>query len=105
MMKKIVNDLMQRMKDQGMSQEDILKKIAEILKQGKKIDLQKKTTCPDTMHFKGKDILKNQKEISKKSKHIIPVTKTNQHDILSQNTHSLSKTHPLSAMILSNGQG
>jgi len=26
----------------------------------------KKTTCPDTMYFKGKGILKNQKEISKK---------------------------------------
>ena len=35
MMEKIVNDIMQRMKDQGMSQEDILKKIAEISKQGK----------------------------------------------------------------------
>ena len=35
MMEKIVNDIMQRMKEQGMSQEDIVKKIAEISKQGK----------------------------------------------------------------------
>ena len=33
MMEKIVNDIMQRMKDQGMSQEDILKTIEKILKQ------------------------------------------------------------------------
>ena len=35
MMEKIVNDIMQRMREQGMSQEDIVKKIAEISKQGK----------------------------------------------------------------------
>ena len=34
-MEKIVNDIMQRMREQGMSQEDIVKKIAEISKQGK----------------------------------------------------------------------
>jgi len=35
MMEKIVNDIMQRMKDQGMSQEDILKTIEKISKQAK----------------------------------------------------------------------
>ena len=35
MMEKIVNDIMQRMREQGMSQEDIIRKIAEISKQGK----------------------------------------------------------------------
>ena len=35
MMEKIVNDIMQRMREQGMSQEDIVKKIAEISKQEK----------------------------------------------------------------------
>ena len=33
MMEKIVNDIMQRMKDQGMSQENILKTIEKISKQ------------------------------------------------------------------------
>ena len=35
MMEKIVNDIMQRMKDQGMSDEDILKTIEKISKQAK----------------------------------------------------------------------
>ena len=35
MMEGIVNDIMQRMKEQGMSEEDILKTIEKILKQAK----------------------------------------------------------------------
>ena len=66
MMEKIVNDLMQRMKDQGMSQEDILKKIAEISKQGKEDWPTKKDYMPWHHVLQRKSILKNQKEISKK---------------------------------------
>ena len=44
MMEKIVNDIMQRMKDQGMSQEDILKTIEKISKQVKEEDPTKKET-------------------------------------------------------------
>ena len=38
MMEGIVNDIMQRMKEQGMSQEDILKTIEKISKQEKEED-------------------------------------------------------------------
>jgi DNA-binding transcriptional regulator YhcF (GntR family) len=38
MMEGIINDIMQRMKDQGMSQEDILKTIEKISKQEKEED-------------------------------------------------------------------
>jgi DNA-binding transcriptional regulator YhcF (GntR family) len=46
MMEKIVKDIMQRMKDQGMSDEDILKTIEKISKQAKEDDLTKKDTTP-----------------------------------------------------------
>ena len=46
MMEKIVNDIMQRMKDQGMSDEDILKTIEKISKQAKEDDPTKKDTTP-----------------------------------------------------------
>ncbi len=45
-MEKIVNDIMQRMKDQGMSDEDILKTIEKISKQAKEDDPTKKDTTP-----------------------------------------------------------
>ena len=46
MMEKIVNDIMQRMKDQGMSDEDILKTIEKISKQAKEDNPTKKYTTP-----------------------------------------------------------
>ena len=46
MMEKIVKDIMQRMKDQGMSDEDILKTIKKISKQVKEDDPTKKDTPP-----------------------------------------------------------
>jgi len=46
MMEKIVNDIMQRMKDQDMSQEDILKTIEKISKQAKGDDPTKKDITP-----------------------------------------------------------
>ena len=46
MMEKIVKDIMQRMKDQGMSDEDILKTIEKISKQAKDDDPTKKDTTP-----------------------------------------------------------
>ena len=46
MMEKIVKDIMQRMKDQGMSDEDILKTIEKISKQAKEGDPTKKDTTP-----------------------------------------------------------
>ena len=46
MMEKIVKDIMQRMKDQGMSDEDILKTIEKISKQAKEDDPTKKDTTP-----------------------------------------------------------
>jgi DNA-binding transcriptional regulator YhcF (GntR family) len=46
MMGKIVKDIMQRMKDQGMSDEDILKTIEKISKQAKEDDPTKKDTTP-----------------------------------------------------------
>ena len=46
MMKKIVKNIMQRMKDQGMSDEDILKTIEKIPKQAKEDDPPKKDTTP-----------------------------------------------------------
>ena len=57
MMEQIVKDIMQRMKDQGMSEVDILKTIENISKQAKEDefnDLQKKTTRPKPMYFKRK---------------------------------------------------
>ena len=46
MMEKIVKDIMQRMKDQGMSDEDILKTIEKISKQAKEDNPTKKETPP-----------------------------------------------------------
>ena len=46
MMEKIVKDIMQRMKDQGMSDEDILKTIEKISKQAKEDDHTKEDTPP-----------------------------------------------------------
>ena len=46
MMEKIVKDIMQRMKDQGMSDEDILKTIEKISKQAKEDNPIKKDTPP-----------------------------------------------------------
>ena len=46
MMEGIVKDIMQRMKDQGMSDEDILKTIEKISKQAKEEDPTKKDTTP-----------------------------------------------------------
>ena len=46
MMEGIVKDIMQRMKDQGMSDEDILKTIEKISKQAKEDGPTKKDTPP-----------------------------------------------------------
>ena len=56
MMEGIVKDIMQRMKDQGMSDEDILKTIEKISKQAKEDDPTKNDTPPQCSRYTGKDL-------------------------------------------------
>ena len=68
MMEGIVNDIMQRMKEQGMSQEDILKTIEKISKQEEDWDIKKRLHALNPCTSKEKTFLKTKNKVVKDNK-------------------------------------